>query len=54
MYDSSACESCHADKAEQWKKSLHARSIFGTGRTAATIYTVYKVCLLYTSDAADE
>lgn len=45
MYDSSACESCHADKAEQWKKSLHARSIFGTGRTAATIYTAYKVGL---------
>jgi nitrate/TMAO reductase-like tetraheme cytochrome c subunit len=45
MYDSSECMSCHADIAEQWSKSLHARSIFGTGRTIATILTTYKVGL---------
>ncbi len=42
MYDSSDCMSCHADIAEQWQKSLHARSIFGTGRTIATILTTFK------------
>jgi hypothetical protein len=45
MYDYSECVNCHADVAEQWSKSLHARSIFGTGRTIATILTTYKVVL---------
>jgi len=45
MYDSSECVSCHSDIAEQWEKSLHARSIFGTGRTAATIYTAFNIGL---------
>lgn len=42
MYDSSSCKDCHAQEHEQWRKSLHARSIFGheeVGRTAATIKT---------------
>lgn len=45
MYDSTECVNCHADIAEQWNKSLHARSIFGTGRTIATILTTYRVGL---------
>lgn len=42
MYDVSSCKACHRDIYEQWKMSLHARSIFGpetTGRTAATFKT---------------
>ncbi len=45
MYDSSECVNCHADIVEEWSKSLHARSTFGTGRTIATILTTYKVGL---------
>lgn len=45
MYDSSECMSCHADIAEQGSKSLHAWSIFGTGRTIATILTTFTVGL---------
>lgn len=39
MYDSSSCKQCHEEIWNEWQKSLHARSIFGTGRTAATIKT---------------
>ncbi len=38
-YDSSPCVSCHKDIHDQWSHSIHSRSIFGTGRTAATIKT---------------
>jgi hypothetical protein len=36
MYDSSSCGGCHKDIHDEWEKSIHSRSIFGTGRTAAT------------------
>ncbi len=42
MYDSDSCAECHKEIYDQWKKSLHARSIFGpeeSGRTAATFRT---------------
>lgn len=39
MYDSSSCIECHQDVHDQWAKSIHSRSIYGTGRTAATIKT---------------
>jgi len=39
MYDSSSCNGCHSEIHEQWSRSLHSKSIFGTGRTAATIKT---------------
>jgi hypothetical protein len=45
MYDSSSCKECHEDIYNEWDKSLHARSIFGTGRTAATIKTTVAVGL---------
>lgn len=38
-YDSSSCVECHQDVHDEWAQSLHARSIFGTGRTAATFKT---------------
>jgi len=38
-YDSSSCVECHQDVHDEWARSLHARSIFGTGRTAATFKT---------------
>jgi len=38
-YDSSSCKACHEDIYKEWEKSLHARPMFGTGRTAATIKT---------------
>jgi len=37
MYDSSSCIECHQDKHDEAQKSIHARSIYGTGRTASTI-----------------
>jgi nitrate/TMAO reductase-like tetraheme cytochrome c subunit len=33
MYDSSSCKGCHKDIYEQWEKSMHSRSLFGTKRT---------------------
>lgn len=38
-YDVSSCKDCHEEIYEQWEKSMHSRSLFGTGRTAATIRT---------------
>ena len=38
-YDSSSCVECHQDVHDEWAQSLHARPIFGTGRTAATFRT---------------
>lgn len=46
LYDSSACKECHPDIYADWEKSIHSRSIFGTGRTAATIKTTVAVGLL--------
>jgi nitrate/TMAO reductase-like tetraheme cytochrome c subunit len=33
MLDSSSCKACHAQIYEEWDKSMHARSLFGTKRT---------------------
>ncbi|MCX7794090.1 MAG: multiheme c-type cytochrome ExtKL [Thermodesulfovibrionales bacterium] len=38
-YDSTGCKTCHEKIYLEWEKSLHSRSIFGTGRTAATLRT---------------
>jgi hypothetical protein len=46
MYDSTGCKECHEGVYNDWEKSLHARSIFGTGRTAATIKTTVAVGLM--------
>jgi hypothetical protein len=43
MYDSTGCKACHEEIYKDWEKSLHARSIFGTGRTTATIKTTVTV-----------
>ncbi len=45
MYDSSSCKTCHEKIYQDWEKSTHSRSIFGTGRTAATIKTTIEVGL---------
>ncbi|MBN2645726.1 MAG: cytochrome C [Desulfuromonadaceae bacterium] len=42
MYDSSSCIECHEEAHEQWEASPHARSIYGTGRAAATMITAMK------------
>jgi len=41
MYDSSSCKECHKEIYDQWSKSLHSKSIFGTYRTAATFKTTF-------------
>jgi hypothetical protein len=46
MYDSSGCRQCHEKAYHEWEQSLHARSIFGTGRTALTVATTVKVGLM--------
>lgn len=38
-YDSRSCIECHEEAHAQWSRSVHSRSIFGTGRTAATLVT---------------
>lgn len=45
MYDSSSCKQCHEEIWKEWEQSLHARSLFGTGRTAATIKTTVEIGL---------
>jgi hypothetical protein len=45
MYDSTGCKQCHEEIYNDWQKSIHSRSIFGTGRTAATIKTTVAVGL---------
>ncbi len=46
MYDSSGCKGCHEGIYREWEQSIHSRSIFGTGRTAATIKTTVAVGLM--------
>jgi hypothetical protein len=46
MYDSSGCKQCHEGIYNEWEQSLHARSIFGTGRTALTVKTTVEVGLM--------
>jgi mono/diheme cytochrome c family protein len=45
MYDSTGCKQCHEGIYREWEQSIHSRSIFGTGRTAATIKTTVAVGL---------
>jgi len=42
MYDSTGCIDCHEEIHEDWDASPHARSIYGTGRAAATMITAMK------------
>jgi hypothetical protein len=46
IYDSSACKQCHDKVYQDWGRSLHARSLFGTGRTLLTIKTTVEVGLM--------
>ena len=46
MYDSTGCKQCHEAIYNDWEQSIHSRSIFGTGRTAATIKTTVTVGLM--------
>jgi hypothetical protein len=41
-YDSSSCVECHQEAHDQWARSVHSRSIFGNGRTAATFMTAIR------------
>ncbi len=45
-YDSTGCKQCHEGIYNEWEQSIHSRSIFGTGRTAATIKTTGSVGLM--------
>ena len=45
-YDSRSCIECHQDAHDEWYESAHARSIFGTGRTALTFRTAISNGLL--------
>ena len=46
MYDSSGCKACHEQVYNEWAQSLHARSMFGTGRTLLTVKTTVEVGLM--------
>lgn len=41
MYDSSSCIECHEDTHNEWANSAHAKSVYGTGRVAATFKTAF-------------
>jgi len=46
LYDSRHCGDCHVAIYRDWKKSIHARSLLGTGRTALTLLTTISNGLL--------
>jgi hypothetical protein len=46
MYDSSSCIECHQDKHDEAQKSIHSRSMFGTGRTAMTFMSAIEKGLM--------
>ena len=46
MYDSSSCIECHKDKHDEAEKSVHSRSLFGTGRTAMTLMSAIENVLM--------
>lgn len=37
MYDVSSCKSCHSNIYDEWSKSIHARSLIGTGPTMGAL-----------------
>ena len=39
LYDSRHCGDCHVEIYRAWEKSIHARPLLGTGRTALTLLT---------------
>ncbi len=39
LYDSRHCGDCHVEIYREWEKSIHSRSLLGTGRTALTLLT---------------
>ncbi len=39
LYDSRHCGDCHVQIYRDWEKSIHARPLLGTGRTALTLLT---------------
>jgi hypothetical protein len=42
MYDSSSCKECHKEIYEQWEKSIHSRSLIGSGRTVGGVQGAIK------------
>lgn len=46
MYDVSSCKPCHAQQFEEWEKSIHSRSLVGTGRTGDAFGRMIKGYLL--------
>jgi hypothetical protein len=42
MYDVSSCKQCHAKIFEEWGKSIHSRSLIGSGRTVGGVQGAIK------------
>ena len=42
MYDVSSCKKCHAKIFEEWGKSIHSRSLIGSGRTVGGVQGAIK------------
>jgi hypothetical protein len=42
MYDVSSCKQCHAKIFEEWGKSIHSRSLIGSGRTIGGVQGAIK------------
>jgi len=42
MYDVSSCKQCHAKIFAEWEKSIHSRSLIGSGRTVGGIQGAIK------------
>lgn len=48
MYDVSSCRDCHSEIYDEWEKSLHARSLVGTGPTMGSMKGLVDPALLKT------
>jgi cytochrome c553 len=42
MYDVSSCKQCHAKIYAEWEKSIHSRSLIGSGRTVGGVQGAIK------------
>jgi len=48
MYDVSSCKGCHAQIFDEWSKSIHSRSLVGTGSTMGAMKGMIDPALLKT------
>jgi hypothetical protein len=54
IYDVSSCKQCHAKIFEEWEKSIHSRSLIGSGRTVGGVQGAIKNWMSFTHSGVKE